>query len=75
MTRWAVIVGVVVLVGVALDWRRRRLDRRNAPTLTADWQAFIASNPVIPPANVPPVRELKAQTVDRFARFRQRCGR
>lgn len=78
--KYAVLAFLALAVAVVvLERRRRRLAISEAPTLSTDWRSFIESpaaegEPVIPPAKVPKVRELKAVRADLFSQFRKRRG-
>lgn len=61
------------LIALAMEIARRRRDAE--PNLVPRWKAFIESDPIIVPAAVPPLRPLKAQRVDRIARFKHRLAR
>lgn len=71
--RWWLIGLVAIGFLVEVAYLRKRQGRQQAADLVPRWREFLASDPVITPAKVPPVKPLKGVRVDQFARFRRRC--
>lgn len=72
----------LALAGVSLglfEGARRRVNRRNSPTLSRDWKAFIEAKaakgePEIKAARVPSVKPLRGVKENQFETFRRRFG-
>lgn len=79
MKWWLLGVASVFVLGVALELRRRVREKWTGPHYVRqvqDWYAADAylDEPPLKRLDLPPVRQLKAQRVDKVARFRQRVG-